>query len=227
MSVVFKKQEVHEYKIDKYTIYQFEPTPEYVNDAMKDSHLTSSIRKRKDMYMIVGLQVADSAIVYHFNDNTKGGGATGGAPIAATGVEIDAHVDVTKESEMSDGFRIPKPFVFAYRIRACVRENDAYRLRSQAKLPAYGAPKLYDSDDPASIQKTSGADDPEFKLSRIDGNEDMIEGQYHVSELRDGGNSMERIIVLQESHPKWLYYAPAIGILVYAWLIYYFVRKVT
>jgi hypothetical protein len=225
--ILFKKQEVHEYKIDHYTTYQFEPSPEYVNAAMKDSQLESSIRKRKDMYMIVGLQVAKSAIVYHALDNTKNGGVEGGAPIAATGIEIDAHVDVTKKSQMSDKVHIEKPFVFAYRIRACIHKNGAYRLRSGPKVPAHGAPRLYDTDDRASIQMTSFVDDPQFKLSRIDGNEDMIAGQYHVSESMNDGNPTERMIVLQESRPKWLYYAPAIGILVYAWLIHSLFGKVT
>jgi hypothetical protein len=194
---------------------------------MKDPRLESSIRKRKDMYMIIGLQVADSAIVYHLLDNTKGGGGKGGAPIASTGVEVTAEMDVLKESQMSDEVHIEKPFVFAYRIKACIRENDAYRLRSRPKLPAQGAPKLYKTDDPTSIQKTSLADDPQFKLSRIDGNEDMIEGQYQVSKSMESNHFMERIIVLQESHPKWLYYTPAIGILVYALLIHYLIGKGT
>lgn len=108
---------------------------------MNDSRLGSAIRKRKDMYMIVGLQVARSAIVYHLLDNTKGGGAKGGVPIAMTGAEIAGHLDLTIES-------------------------------------------------------------------------------------LDSGDSTERIIVLQESHPWWLYYTPALGILVYAWIIHYLVAKV-
>jgi hypothetical protein len=179
------------------------------------------------MYMIVGLQVADSAVVYHLLGNTEGGGATGGAPIAATGVAIDAHLDATKKTQMSQKAHIENPFVFAYRIKACVRKNNGYGLRPGLKLPSHSAPRLYDTDDPASIQKISLDDRPEFQIPRVDGNEDLIEGQYHIIELTDDGKPTERMIVLQESPPKWLYYTPAIGILVYAWLIYVLVRKVT
>jgi hypothetical protein len=221
LAVVFKKQTLHQYKIDNYTTHQFEPTPDYVNDAMKD---VLRLRKRKNLYMIVGLQVADSARVYHLLDNTKGGGAHGGAPIATTGVEIAGHLDMTKEFQMSDEIHITEPFVFAYRIRPCIRQKDVYRLRSGAKLPPHDSPKLYDTEDRISNYV---ADDPQFKLSRIDGNEDMIEGQYHVNESMDGGNSIERLIILQEHHPWWLYYTPAIGILFYAWLIHYLVGKAT
>jgi hypothetical protein len=153
LSAVFKKQQIHEYKIEKCTTYQFEPTTEYVNEAMKDPHLTSYIRKRKDMYMIVGLQVADSAVVYHLLGNTEGGGAKGGAPIAATGVEIDAHLDATKKTQMSQKAHIENPFVFAYRIKACVRKNNVYGIRPGLKLPSHSSPRLFDNDDPASIQK--------------------------------------------------------------------------
>jgi hypothetical protein len=134
-------------------------------------------------------------------------------------------MDVTKKSQMSDVLQIDEPFVFAYRIRACIHKNGAHTLRSGLKLPAHGVPRLYDSDDRPSIQMTSFAGDPQFKLSRIDGNEDMIVGQYHVNQSRDDGNSTERMIVLEESRPKWLYYTPAIGILVYAWLFISCLRR--
>lgn len=211
-------------KIDKYTIYQFDPTPEYVIDAMKDSRFKRPIRKRKDMYMIVGIQVADSAIVYHLHENTKGGGAKGGAPIGATGVEVGGEVDMNKESQMLDISHIDSKFVFAYRIKACVREDDVYGLRSGYKAPSHSSAKLYDTDEKTS---TAVAEDPHFKLSRIDANEDMIEGKFEIDELKDGEKSTERMIILEESHPWWLYYTSAIGVLVYAWLAYYLVRKFT
>ena len=176
--------------------------------------------------MIIGLQIADSAIVYHLRDTTKGGGGKGGAPIASTGVEVGAELDVLKGSQMLDEKHIEAPFVFAYRIRACIRDNDAYILGSRPTLPAHGAPKLYKTDDPVSMQKTSLAEDLQFKLSRIDGNEEMIEGQYHVSQSMESNHFMERMIVLQESRPKWLYYTSAVGVLVYALFIHYLIGKV-
>lgn len=191
---------------------------------MKDARFKSAIQKRKDMYMIVGLQVADSAIVGHVHQNTKGGGAEGSAPIAATGVDVGGQIDLTKESQTSDIFHINDKFVFAYRIKPCVRENYGYALRSGYKVPSHGSPRLYDTDDPTS---TAVVDEPQFKLSRIDGNEEMVEGKYHVNESVAVGDSTDRMIVLEESEPKWSYYTPAIAILVYAWLAYYLVGKFT
>jgi len=224
ISAVSKSQRLHAFKIDTYTIYQFEPTPEYVIDAMKDPGLKSAIRKRKHMYMIVGLQVADSAFVGHVQQDTKGGGVEASAPIPATGFDIGGHIDSTKKFEESDTLKPLGKFVFAYRIKRCVPENESYALRSGYKVPPSGAPRLYDTDDPIS---TAVVDEPQFKLSRIDGDEDIIEGKYHVRESEDVRNSTDRMIVLEESERKWLYYTPAIGVLLYAWLAYYLVGKFT
>jgi hypothetical protein len=77
------------------------------------------------MYMIVGLQVAKSAKVYHLLGNTQGGGAKGGAPIGTTGVDIAGHLDVTKNSEMSDALHVKSKFVFSCRIRACIHISES------------------------------------------------------------------------------------------------------
>jgi len=211
--------------IPNYTIHTFEPTPQYVAEAMNNAGFDSAIRKG-NAYMIVGLQVADSAIVYHLHQNTQGGGATGGAPIGATGAEVGGQVDINMGSQMSQKFQINSKFIFAYRIKRFVSDRDGCGLASGFTVPPRGF-GLYDTNNQTSTASTAVADFPPFILSPTDANEDMIEGKYEVIEPKDGDKSTERMVMLEESHPWWLYYTSAVAILVYAWLAYYLVGKFT
>jgi hypothetical protein len=228
MSLLFKKERLHEYIIHGITTYEFEPTPEYVNRTMKDPRLQSSIQKLQDTYMIVGLKVADSGTVHHLRDNSTGGGWKLGVPLPNIGGNVGGEGEATKQFESSDELVTEKPFVFAYRIRAVTarknKKEKEYIVTAAYETPGRGAPKLYDAVSSTLIlPRTSPAENTEFELSRTDGNEDMVEGPYRV--ISDSKETV-REIVLEEKQPKWLYCTAAVGIVVYAWLIHYFVESI-
>lgn len=85
--------------------------------------LQALVRKKKKIYMIVGLKVADKAIVYHEWDAKKGGGASDGSGDAFVQLNVDGKV--MRGTYMRDREKIYSPFIYAYQLRACINDGHA------------------------------------------------------------------------------------------------------
>jgi hypothetical protein len=133
VSLLFRKKVLHVYKIPKDTTYSIVPDrSNYLDETIKQEGqplLQSAIKKRKNMYMIVGLKVAHGATVTHQKDDQKGFTAKGNIPVNPSGDQVGGGIGSDKEAYMWDTQKLKYDFVYAYRLKKCVRLGNSYALQ--------------------------------------------------------------------------------------------------
>lgn len=133
LSLLLRKKVLHVYTIPKDTTYSFVPDrSNYLNETINQEGqplLQSAIRKGTNMYMIVGLKVAHGATVIHQRDDKKAFAAKGNIPLDAYGDQVGGGGGSDKEAYMWDTQKLEYDFVYAYRLKKCVRLGNSYTLR--------------------------------------------------------------------------------------------------
>jgi hypothetical protein len=87
------------------------------------------------MYMIVGIKVSHEATVTHQTTNIKGLEGKVDVPVDLNGDGVGGRVEVQKESGMWDHQdKLEHDFVYAYRLKKCVRQGKGYKLREKFEI---------------------------------------------------------------------------------------------
>jgi hypothetical protein len=209
-----KRHIVHKFEIHGTTTFTFSPDKTYMDKTTAD--LQNIIRKKKKVYMVVGLKVADKATIYHRWNAKKGGGVkAGGAPNAFVQLDIDGKI--TGSSYMDDKEEVDFPFVYAYQLRACIKDRDAYNVstgyvRRDGNLFSLSSPSSGDKSVPSQQAAT-------FELARSNENEQDV--QYEsVADFTDDDGTF-RGVFLKYSPPTSLHISAVMGVALYAVLIAY------
>ena len=128
------RQRLETFKFDTMTTLAFEPTPEYVHEAIRVPSVQTYLQEHKQrfapcasLFLVTGMKIVKGAKIKYSTSATSGIAGNLGIASSALGMSVGPKGHWTSMTEDENKFRRDSEFVFAFRVK---------RLRFKKKIEA-------------------------------------------------------------------------------------------